>query len=487
MKFLAPVFCISLISVAFCISAQAQTNNEQTFAPADISELRALAHTEKGPSPQTPLPPKPATSGSVEFTLQLSALLTIRDLPQYFNDQAIVKFATQQISIEKAIWGTFFGRKNPETGQPIPPPPMITFEWQKLIDQRPDLAQGPLLDVFINTAPDWSFLRNERGWDPNSLAPPYVVAFLFSRDKVEGRDPEFAAHDLIPVVRQQVAMAIKRAPTHFYFTETLPTWQYDFDAKSIRFPGPSGPTRLNLLMPMFDTETKKGYRDLLNALPAKARTMSDYFMAGGGESLNYNVIQHQMPDDVNPGKNLGSMPPHGWKDAFRFAGLPEPTVIALDRQVQITSVPLDSARAEAVHKEGGQLSARVYFAVDHIELQHPAKKDDNTTMVFGRLEKVEILTRNKEVLVTFKPESFQVAPEVTAPAGSPAAPASPPSTPKSNETNEQRVRRANREMFDKIRAQQEKAMRCTSRARATKMNVNDPEYKKVYDTCMQEN
>jgi hypothetical protein len=194
-----------------------------------------------------------------------------------------------------------------------------------------------------------------------------------------------------------------------------------------------------------------------------------------------------MPDDVNPGKNLGSMPPHGWKDAFRFAGLPEPTVIALDRQVQITSVPLDSARAEAVHKEGGQLSARVYFAVDHIELQHPAKKDDNTTMVFGRLEKVEILTRNKEVLVTFKPESFQVAPEVTAPAGSPAAPASPPSTPKSNETNEQRVRRANREMFDKIRAQQEKAMRCTSRARATKMNVNDPEYKKVYDTCMQEN
>jgi hypothetical protein len=287
-------------------------------------------------------------------------------------------------------------------------------------------------------------------------------------------------------------MATKKVPTHFYFTETLPTWQYDFDAKSIRFPGPSGPTRLNLLMPMFDTETKKGYRDLLNALPAKARTMSDYFMAGGGESLNYSVIQHQMPEDVNPGKNLGSMPPHGWKDAFRFAGLPEPTVIALDRQVQITAVPLDSARAEAVHKEGGQLSARVYFAVDHIELQHPAKKDDNTTMVFGRLEKVEILTRNKEVLASFKPESFQVAPEVTAPAagsGSPAAPASPPSTPKSNETNEQRVRRLNQEQFDKIRAHQEKAMRCMARAQRASgtLNTADPAYKKVYDPCMQEN
>jgi hypothetical protein len=112
MKFLAPVFCISLISVAFCISPQAQN-----------SQLRASAYPEKGPSPQTPLPPKPATSGSVEFTLQLSALLTIRDLPQYFNDQAIVKFATQQISIEKTFWETFFGRINRETGQPIPPLP----------------------------------------------------------------------------------------------------------------------------------------------------------------------------------------------------------------------------------------------------------------------------------------------------------------------------------------------------------------------------
>jgi hypothetical protein len=480
MKFLAPVFCISLILVAFCISPRAQN-----------SQLIASAYPEKAPSSQTPALPRASASGSVEFTLQLSALLTIRDLPQYFNDQAIVKFATQQIAIEKAIWGALVGGKDRNTGQPMPPPPQITFEWQKLIDQRPDLAQGPLLDVFINTAPDWSFLRNEKGWDPNSLAPPYVVAFLFSREKVEGRDPEFAAHDLIPVVKQQMAIATKKVPTHFYFTETLPIWQYDFDAKSIRFPGPSGPTRLNLLMPMFDTEIKKGYRELLNALPAKARAMADYFMAGGGESLNYNVIQHQMPGDVNPGKQVvGYMPPYAWKDAFRFAALPEPTVIALDRQVQITALPLDSARAEAVHKEGGQLSARVYFAVDHIELQHPAKKDDNTTMVFGRLEKVEILTRNKEMLASLKPESFQVAPEVTFPAagsGSPAAPASPPSTPKSNETNDQRVQRLNKVMFDKIRAQQEKAMRCTSRARATKMNVNDPEYKKVYDTCMQEN
>src|SRR5882762_6418441 len=129
MKFLAPVFCICLISVALCISPQTQN-----------SQLRAWAYPETGPSPQVPALPKPATSGSVEFTTHLSALLTIRDLPQYFNDQAIVKFATQQISIEKSVWGTLVGGKNRESGQPMPPPPMITFEWQKLIDQRPDLA-----------------------------------------------------------------------------------------------------------------------------------------------------------------------------------------------------------------------------------------------------------------------------------------------------------------------------------------------------------
>src|SRR5882762_845498 len=481
MKFLAPVFCICVISVSLYLSPQTQN-----------SQLRAATYPESGPSSQTPAVPKPAASGSVEFTLQLSALLTIRDLPQYFNDQAIIKFASQQISIEKSVWGSLF-RKNRETNVVGPRGPMITFEWQKLIEQRPELAEGPLLDVFIYAAPNWSFLRNEKGWDANSLAPPLVVPSLFSRDKVEDRDPEFAAHELVSVVKRQVEMATKKVPTHFYFTETLPTWQYDFDAKSIRFPGPSGATRLNLLMPTCDPETTKGCRDILSALPPKARVMVAYSMAGGGESLNYNVIQHHTPDDDNPGNKLGGYtpPPYAWKQGLSSAGLPEPTTIALDRQVQITAVPIDSARAEAVHKEGGQLSARVFFAVDHIELQHPAK-NDNTTMAFGRLEKVEILTRSKEVLVSLKPESFHVAPEVTFPAagsGSPAAPASPPSTPKGNETNEQRVRRLNQEQFDKIRAHQEKAMRCMNRAQHASgtLNTSDPAYKKVYDPCMQGN
>jgi hypothetical protein len=127
--------------------------------------------------------------------------------------------------------------------------------------------------------------------------------------------------------------------------------------------------------------------------------------------------------------------------------------------------------------------------VDHIELQHPAKKDDNTTMVFGRLEKVEILTRNNEVLATFNAKSFQVAPAVAVPAAARPVTAVPPATPKGNETNEQRVRRLNQEQFDKIRARQEKAMRCMNRAQHASgtPNTNDPAYKKVYDPCMQEN
>jgi hypothetical protein len=219
--------------------------------------------------------------------------------------------------------------------------------------------------------------------------------------------------------------------------------------------------------------------------------MMNYSMAGG-EFLNYWVIQHQMPEDVNPGKKLaGYGPPYAWKQSFATARVPEPTVIALDRQVQITAVPIDSARAEEVHKEGGQLSARVYFAVDHIELQHPAAKDDNTTMVFGRLEKVEILTRNKAVLATFNAESFHLAPEVAAPpagGGSTPSVAKPSATPKGNEADAQRVQRSNQEMFDKIRAQQEKKMACMGRAqRASKSsNPNDPVYKKTFDSCMAE-
>jgi len=96
------------------------------------------------------------------------------------------------------------------------------------------------------------------------------------------------------------------------------------------------------------------------------------------------------------------------------------------------------------------------------------------------------------VLASLKPESFHVAPEVAAPAtggGSTATVASPPSTPKGSETNEQRVRRLNQEQFDKIRAHQEKAMRCMNRAQHASgtLNTSDPAYKKVYDPCMQEN
>jgi hypothetical protein len=478
MKFLARLLCISLLPVMVCIFVRTQS-----------SELRASARADTGSPGALPAVPEHSAHRSVEFMVYYATLLTIRDLPQYLTDKAAAGFAVQQILIEKSAWG-FLYPKDRFTHVPRPRGPMMTFEWQKLIDQRPQLAEGPLLDVFLYAAPDWSFLKNEKGWDPDS--PPLVSVFLFSRDKIEGRDPEFAAHDLIPVVRRQFEMAVKKMPTHFYFTETLSPWDYDFDTKSIRFSGPPGVTRHNLMAPIFDPESKQGYRQQFDALPAKARAMMDYHMGTGGAGAvpYYNVIEHEIPGDVNPGSlgGGGYQPSRGWKESFAFARLPEPDIIALDRQVQITTIPIDPARAEQVHKQGGPLSARIYFVVDRIALQHPTK-GDNETMVYARLEKVEILTRAKEVLASFKAESFPAPPVITASAAggrSAGAAARRASTPKPNETNAERIRRLNQEQFDRIKAQRERVIACHAQARKASgtTNPNDPAYKRAYDACM---
>src|SRR5213075_1794571 len=103
---------------------------------------------------------------------------------------------------------------------------------------------------------------------------PVIGLFVFSKEKVEGRQAEFAARELAPVAKRMFQMAMKKLPTHFYFSEQLPLWKYDFGASAIRFNGTQQmPDKIDLMRPVYDPGIKVGVREYYDKLPAKAREM----------------------------------------------------------------------------------------------------------------------------------------------------------------------------------------------------------------------
>jgi len=454
--------------------------------PPPAQPIAQQPTAQQGAVPQAP------TGDSVELTQQMYSLMTLRDIPQYMDDKFIVPLASAQISTEQSFWKQIGPQ---ETGGTVRPArPSITYEWQKLIDTQPELAGGPLLDAFVNNKADWSFLSRNPQWNPNinPASMPVIGLLVFSKEKVEGRQPEFAARELAPVAKRMFQMAMKKLPTHFYFSEPLPVWKYDFSASAIRFNGTQQmPDQIDLMRPVYDPGIKVGVRDYYDKLPARAREMVPYAATASGDSYGYFIAQHTMPAGNKPGPG-GEGPESKWKQNFIWGPIPEPTIFALDRQVRIGAIPLDAARAEALSKLQGLLTARVFFTADRIELGNPAAPLDRATqtVLYAKLDKVQILDRNGALVATLEAASFRGAKEANAALPATTAPKPPtaaaaPAAP-TGETNEQRVARENKEAWDRDKAKQDlavKKMYCEMDAeRAGK--PTSAAYKKVLDQCM---
>ena len=358
-----------------------------------------------------------STGDSVELTQQMYSLMTLRDIPQYMDDKFIVPLASAQISSEQSFWKQIGPQDNGD--RVYPAKPSITYEWQKLIETQPDFAGGQMLDAFVNNNADWSFLSRNPQWNPNinPAARPLVGLLVFSKEKVEGRQAEFAARELAPVAKHMFQMAVKKIPTHFYFTTQLPVWKYDFAASGISFTGTAQmPDRIDLLRPVYDPGIKEGVREYYEKLPAKAREGLAYAAFG--------VPQHTMPPGNKPGGTAGGSPEAKWKENFIWGPVPEPTIFVLDRQLRIGTVPLDAARAEALTKLQGLLTARVFFTADRMELGNPSAPLDRATqtVLYARLERVQILDRNNAVVATLDAASFRAAKDANAASAAATAP-----------------------------------------------------------------
>src|SRR5207247_2483782 len=137
-------------------------------------------------------------------------------------DDVLIEFNTSQVRAEQTAWQQLDKaiqhakqiENLPNSNQCTNPNPTVcfklntkpfTFEWQKRIEQQADLAQGPLMDAFIRPDADWSFVTREPGRDNGRRNA--VALFVFSRESVEGRDAQFAARELVPVMRRFVGAA----------------------------------------------------------------------------------------------------------------------------------------------------------------------------------------------------------------------------------------------------------------------------------------
>jgi hypothetical protein len=399
---------------------------------ATASSISAAKTATAMPTPTAVLPAVLApvtgqpgdTSGALRWAPGQLRLLLLRDAPELADDAVLLPFITQQIQAEAAAWKNIDDflkqqrdlqasdgyKQHPAEyqwcphGKQDPTNPCldvnltpVTFAWQKLVDQQPDLAQGPLLDAFVDPDADWSFVSKDPTWDDSKYN--VVGLFLFSRDSVEGRQPEFAARELLPVVRQFVKAAVQRAPTRFWFDVVLPGVKYDFATSSFRFSNvdPASGRANGFVDKINILPTHNTPYDLAD-LPDAVRTTANY----AGIALNQPTYPpptalHGAPRAITVTSGAAS-----WQSVasgYWMAG--SPGALALDRTLQVPAPAMDAARAEALLKKYPSLAmtARVYINVERVLTYKPSSMKPRTdlpaamnlqSVAAARVERVDV-------------------------------------------------------------------------------------------------
>lgn len=433
-------------------------------------------------------------------------LLTIRDHPELI-DKAAAGFAKWQIYTEAGIWNDIDGwvKENPAISGLNPQHPAITFEWQKLVESNPALAKGPLLDVFLRPDADWSFVKRETGWDGHDSI---VEVFLFSKEAIAGRDATFAAQEVAPILKKQLLMVSAEAPTKLFFLVPMQTCPYDFKTNAVPVcPASTSSAPSNTdLFPLVD-------KPMFSAPAENARAFGLVLPAGVHTTLNYAATDSEKvpePDSrIGAHKMEGETPQQRWRALFASGGsaqlFPDLRVLALDRRLQLSSIPLDAKTAERLRANNGGFRARVSVAVDHMDKGIDAYEQKRTpiAIMFARVEKVEILAANNEVVETLGPEKFRSAkealPEIS-PAPAPTNAGRPPSDTKSFQEHQDEVKAQNRRNVEArqeknreqaaaehaaIQANLEKSKACRQRAR-DQVAQNGGDERPIFSACMKE-
>lgn len=472
---------------AFDVSPAALIGLKQMgVAPSIMNAMLAAAKRSPAAAPvgSAPAPTSSSLGQSFPLTFYRLDLLTIRDNPNLPTDAGLARFTANQINIEQSSWKDLDSNVASQSRRRRTPVYASAWEWDKFLAQDPEFARGPLEDVFLREDANWSFVKNP--------ADSIVMAFVFSRREVEGRQPEFAAHELMPIARQQLQLAASKVATDLWFTRELPVSDYDFASQSLRFPSAERGIA-DILRPVYDPHsTAPQSRTDFDELPDRAHTQAAMWLGMRDPDL----------PELKPGFP-GNSPDFYWRTGTSFLELPHPTVLSLDRELRLTSIPMAPELAERVKAMGNPIRAKVYIKAEQMQLIHqihPERKNGPETVLFARLQKVEILNRKDEVVLTLPASHFQSGKEFAsqippAPAPAPARAAAQDNrsfqekmqdTDAANRRNAEASREQHHEVAEERLAYNKKRLKCRQGARKVNSDANSDEYKNAYDACMKE-
>ena len=390
---------------------------ESTSAPKPHSS--SAGQSAPAAAPRSSAGPEPLTRWRV-------ALLTLRQFPELAG-QILLQFTTRLIADEQGIWTRLDQLETTPRPNVNPKRPRFTYEWQKAIEAQPDFARGALLDLFMKPDADWSFVKREREWDERFTAA--VAAFLFARDKIEGRQAGFAAQELAPVAKRHLEMAVAAAPTNLWFPMKLVSWDYDFAAQAINF-------RVGEIL-----ETPKGwFDDSYTVMPPSASATANHapMSTVDGPASQQKELRPGLPEPSGTEK---------WRQQLQFfAGglIPNYGALALDRQLFLKSIPVDPKTAERLALKRAELHAKVYVTATRVELGETKidGKPRKFAVLFATLQKLDVFAPDNELIATVKPEALP-APKVgtaTAALPAPKPAAKPPTGPDLGERERERER-----------------------------------------------
>jgi len=337
----------------------------------------------------------------------LPNLYAVRDLDGFLDEAAVATGTSYLLKQEQfQMDGRFMSAQCGEKHS--------VFEWSTA---RPDLANGPLLEALLDPAADWSFLDKESRF--GLVADHCVDLLVFPRDKIAGRQVDFAAAEMAPVYRQSVEAAAKRLPQKVYITRNLYKPRYDHARKMLSFeePAPGSTSRgegAELL-----TVNYGGVEYLAPGDAKRSQSRSTIVAPKDAEGLAFYSMELALADNqplnvppLRPKSPKGGQhaePGSGWRESvrwFRGERNDQPNALALDRRLVYPSVAVDPATAERLIGEAGSsgksLRAVIVLDVEGVRRVNP----DNPGILFARLDRIMIATSDGRTVAKVGAGSF---------------------------------------------------------------------------------
>lgn len=256
--------------------------------------------------------------------------------------------------------------------------PAFVFEWSELAKSNPSFARGAALDVYLQPEQPWQFLERTPGWDPQR-PHAWTGMFLFpSSAENNNRDSAFAAHDVLPILKEQLLLAAAREPADLWFSTTVGDAHYDIDAQRLVFKTElAEPTRLN--GSLGDGKPVAAY----NMVKLQTAAIPEPQTPAGGYRKNFPELER-------------------WRALMGLRA--SVTNLALDRKLLLPPIALDRQKAEALHLGSGPpLKARIFVRAGKVE-SNPGTNDRYA--MFAVVTRVEIVSNAGELLATVNGSSL---------------------------------------------------------------------------------